>query len=226
MEIQKKQSIFTNPTILNSLSYRVTQQVFNSVSHGIGLLLSIFATQLLIQKGLDYQSWLHLIAYGIFGSSMCIMFFNSTLYHALYFTAVKPIFQFFDHASIYLLIAGSYTPYALIILGGWQGWALMLFEWSLAFIGIVAKAMNAKWIKKYSTWIYLLMGWAGVVMIPSFIHTLPWQAIGWLLFGGISYSVGTIFYRYDQQIAYFHVIWHFFVMLGALGIFLSLYLYV
>ncbi len=226
MEIQTKQSIFTDKKILNSVSYQVTQQVFNCVTHGIGFLLSVFATLLLIQKGIDHQSWTHIIAYGIFGSSMCLMFFNSTIYHALYFTAVKPVFQFFDHSSIYLLIAGSYTPFALIILGGWQGWALMIFEWSLVFIGIFAKATNANWIKKYSTWIYLLMGWAGVVLAPSFITTLPWQAFAWLLFGGIAYSIGTIFYRYDRQIVYFHVIWHFFVMLGALGIFLSIYLYV
>lgn len=226
MEIQHPKSIFTDQRILNSTSYRVTQEVFNSLTHGIGFLLSLVATYFLVIRGIEAQNLTHLVAFAIFGFSMCTMFFNSMIYHAFYFTTVKPIFQFFDHASIYLLIAGSYTAFALILLGGWRGWALMSFEWSLAAVGLVAKGMNAKWIKKYSTWIYLLMGWAGVFMIPDLLTKLTWSGIGWLLFGGISYSIGTIFYRYDKQVAYFHVIWHIFVMLGALGIFFAIYLYI
>lgn len=226
MEMQQPKSIFTDQEILNSTSYRVTQEVFNSITHGIGFLLSVYATNLLIQKGLNTMDLTHIIAYAIFSISMCVMFFNSMIYHALYFTTVKPVFQFFDHASIYLLIAGSYTPFALILLGGWHGWALMGFEWLLAAIGLTAKATNAKWIKKYSTWIYLLMGWAGILMVPDLVETLGAAGIGWLLFGGIAYSIGTIFYKYDRQIAYFHVIWHFFVILGALGIFVSIYAYI
>lgn len=227
MELQQQHtSIFTDKNLMNSLSYRVTQEVFNCITHGIAFILSVIATILLTQKGMTSGEMTHLVGYLIFGLSMCMMFFNSTIYHSLYFTSVKPIFQFFDHASIYILIAGSYTPFALILLDGWQGWALMVFEWGLAIVGLTAKAMNAQWIRKYSTLVYLLMGWAGVIMVPQMIATMPVRGLMWLLFGGLAYSIGTIFYRFDRKVAYFHVIWHIFVILGAFGVFMSIYFYI
>lgn len=217
-------TILTDPLILKSPSYRITEQVFNAVTHGLGLILSVVAMGVLLSQDPANTPLSHLIAYGVFGASMCILYFNSMMYHALYFTRVKPVFQFFDHMGIYLLIAGSYTPFGLIAVGGQRGIWLVVAEWILALIGITAKAIGAHWIKRYSTGLYLLMGWLAIGVLPTLLRQLGPVALGWLLFGGLAYSIGTIFYRFDKQVAYFHVIWHGFVLLGSAGIFASIYL--
>lgn len=217
---------FTDPEILSSSVYLISQDVFNSITHGIGFILSVIGTWFLLKKGIYSGSIQYTIAYLIFGLSMSTMYFTSALYHALHSTRLQPIFQFFDHSMIYLLIAGSYTPFCLISLNNWVGWLIFGLEWLIAIVGIIGKFTGNTFIRKYSTWIYLVMGWLVVLALPGVIRAVPTAGLFWLLAGGIAYSIGTIFYANDKKFAYFHVFWHFFVMLGSACIFISVLFYV
>ena len=222
----KVKDVFSSPEILNSDVYQISLEVFNAVSHGIGFVLSILATCFLFMKGVKSQSLMSIVAYLIFALSMCLMYFNSMMYHAMSRTILKPIFKFFDHTAIYLLIAGSYTPFALLLVGGWLGLVLVIVEWGVALIGIMGKAVGNEWIIKHSTLLYLLMGWMAIFAIRSILTKLPLPGIIWLFAGGLAYSLGTIFYKFDEKYAYFHVFWHFFVMLGSACLFVTVYCYV
>lgn len=217
---------FTDPDILSSRVYLISLDIFNAVTHGIGFILSIIGTWFLLKKGVHTGSIQNTIAYLIFGVSMCSMYFTSTIYHALYQTRLQPIFQFFDHSMIYILIAGSYTPFCLIALNNWIGWLIFGLEWLIAFVGIFGKFTGNPFIRRYSTWIYLLMGWLALVALPGVIQAVPRNGLLWVVAGGIFYSIGTIFYANDKKFAYFHVAWHLFVMLGSACIFLAILFYV
>lgn len=225
-QISPKTGIFSNPQTLNSSSYKIIREVFNAVTHGIGFILALVGTVFLFYKGYSNQNLTEIIAYMIYGISMMILFFNSTLYHSFYFTQVREVFKFLDHASIYLLIAGTYTPFALLVIGGRLGWLIVILEWGIAFIGIVAKAIQAKWIQKYSLLVYLLMGWLCLIAIRPFIQNYNLPGTLWLVAGGLLYSLGTIFYANDHKYAFFHVIWHLFVIAAAACMFISIYFYI
>lgn len=214
-------NIFQDPEILNSPSYLITEQIFNAITHGAGLILAIIGTIYLTSESYHLPGVLPFVSYLIFGLSMIWMYLMSTLYHSLYFTKVKPIFQFFDHSSIFILIAGSFTPFALVMVGGWLGWTIFAVQWLVAIVGISAKMLNHAWIRKYSTAVYLTMGWLALLLIPTIIRQLPTLGIVSLVSGGVMYTIGTLFYSLSDQYTYFHVIWHFFVMLGSIGIFIA-----
>ncbi|MCI5775545.1 MAG: hemolysin III family protein [Aerococcus sp.] len=214
-----------NQKILDSSAYRITSAVFNAVTHGIGLILSIIATVFLIMKGVATDSALEVVAYLIYGLSMCLLYFNSMMYHSLSFTAVAPLFKFFDHSSIYFLIAGTYTPFTLIAIQGPLGWTVFILEWALALTGFIGEITESPFIKKYSLWFYLGMGWLAIVTVVPLIHNVTLPALIYLAVGGILYSVGTYFYKYDDKVAYYHVLWHIFVMLASASMFISIYFY-
>lgn len=206
-----------------SRKYLITNEVLNAVTHGVGVLLSIVGFVLLLKKA---NSGLHYVSFIIYGVSLLLLFLASTLYHSLIFTKAKKIFQVFDHCSIYLLIAGTYTPYCLLYIKGTIGIVLLSVIWLAAIIGIVYKSLTlskVKSVSKLSTIIYNVMGWAVVIALPSLYHSVGLKGLLLLVGGGVAYTVGSVFYSMKNR-RYMHVVWHLFVMLGAMLMFFSIYL--
>lgn len=206
-----------------SRKYLITNEVLNAVTHGVGVLLSIVGFVLLLKKA---NSGLHYVSFIVYGVSLLLLFLASTLYHSLIFTKAKKIFQVFDHCSIYLLIAGTYTPYCLLYIKGTIGIVLLSVIWLAAIIGIVYKSLTlskVKSVSKLSTIIYNVMGWAVVIALPSLYHSVGLKGLLLLVGGGVAYTVGSVFYSMKNR-RYMHVVWHLFVMLGAMLMFFSIYL--
>ncbi|MGX7014048.1 PAQR family membrane homeostasis protein TrhA [Vagococcus silagei] len=205
--------------------YLIVNEVFNAITHGIGTGLSIAGLVILIVKAAQTGSAIHVVSNTIFGSTMVLLFLASTLFHSLIFTKARTVFQVFDHSSIYLLIAGSYTPYCLVVIKGWLGWTLFGAIWAMAIAGIVYKSLFLKSAKKTGVIIYILMGWLCLVAIKPLYIGLGMAGFTLLVLGGISYTIGALFYNL-KNVKYMHVVWHLFVMLGAGFIYFSVLLYV
>lgn len=206
-----------------SRKYLITNEVLNAVTHGIGVVLSIVGFVFLLRKA---SSGLHYASFIIYGVSLLLLFLASTLYHSLIFTKAKKVFQVFDHCSIYLLIAGTYTPYCLLYIKGTIGIVLLSVIWLAAIVGIVYKSLTlskVKSVSKLSTIIYNVMGWAVVIALPSLYQSVGLKGLLLLVGGGIAYTVGSVFYSMKNR-RYMHVVWHLFVMLGAMLMFFSIYL--
>ena len=203
--------------------YLITNEVLNAVTHGIGVVLSIVGFVFLMKKA---DSGLHYVSFIIYGVSLLLLFLASTLYHSLIFTKAKKVFQVFDHCSIYLLIAGTYTPYCLLYIKGTIGIVLLSVIWLAAIVGIVYKSLTlskVKSVSKLSTIIYNVMGWAVVIALPSLYQSVGLKGLLLLVGGGVAYTVGSVFYSMKNR-RYMHVVWHLFVMLGAMLMFFSIYL--
>ncbi|KAF1306189.1 PAQR family membrane homeostasis protein TrhA [Candidatus Enterococcus willemsii] len=197
--------------------YLIVNEILNAVTHGIGCGLSIAGLVILLVKGARLGSPMHVVSYAIYGSTMILLFLFSTLFHSLIFTKAKKVFQVFDHASIFLLIAGSYTPFCLLSIQGWQGWTLFGLIWSLAIGGVVYKSVTLhrkETVSKISTIIYIIMGWLCVLAFVPLVHSLGLWGTILLASGGVSYTVGALFYGL-KNVRFIHVVWHIFVMLGA-----------
>ncbi|MCI7240433.1 PAQR family membrane homeostasis protein TrhA [Aerococcus suis] len=208
-----------------SRKYQITNEVLNAVTHGIGTILAIIGTVLLIFKAIQNESLLEINTYIIYGASMCFLYLASTLYHSFSFTRMAPIFKVIDHSSIFLLIAGTYTPFCLLAIGGKLGWFICISQWIIALAGVFMKIFFLKETKKYSTALYILMGWLVIFAIKDVILSLgTWGSI-LLVLGGIFYTVGTIFYANAHK-HYWHVIWHIFVILGSMAMYFSIYYFV
>lgn len=210
-----------------SKRYIILNEVLNAVTHGIGAGLSIAGMVILIVKGARLGSPIHVVSYTIYGAMMVLLFLTSTLFHSLIFTKAKKVFQVFDHSSIFLLIAGSYTPYCLLVVKGWLGWTLFGIIWFMTLLGIVQKSVflhKKNHVSKISTVIYVIMGWLCVVAAPELYHGLGLGGLILLISGGLSYTIGAIFYSM-KHIRYMHVVWHLFVMLGAGFMYFSVLFY-
>ncbi|MCA6741487.1 PAQR family membrane homeostasis protein TrhA [Enterococcus durans] len=208
-------------------TYRILNEVFNAVTHGIGTGLSIAGLAILLVKGARLHSSVHVVSYTIYGSMMILLFLTSTLFHALIFTKAKTVFQVLDHSTIFLLIAGSYTPFCLISIRGWLGWTLFGAIWLFAILGIIYKSLTLhkqQRVSKISTLIYILMGWLCVVAAGPLYHSLSLTGVILLVAGGLSYTIGAFFYSL-HSIRFMHVVWHLFVMLGAGFIYFSVLFY-
>ena len=200
-----------------SRKYLITNEVLNAVTHGIGVVLSIVGFVFLLKKA---DSGLHYVSFIIYGVSLLLLFLASTLYHSLIFTKAKKVFQVFDHCSIYLL------PYCLLYIKGTIGIVLLSIIWLAAIVGIVYKSLTlskVKSVSKLSTIIYNVMGWAVVIALPSLYHSVGLKGLLLLVGGGVAYTVGSVFYSMKNR-RYMHVVWHLFVMLGAMLMFFSIYL--
>jgi hemolysin III len=199
------------------------EEIANSILHGLGVLLAAAGLVLLTLKARGYlgreqpadiPGSIAVFSYTMFTVSMIVMFFASTLYHAIQHEGAKRVFRVLDHSAIYLLIAGTYTPFSLIGFRGILGWVYFGVEWALAAAGISLYAANCKFIKKAELAIYILMGWACVGGIIRLIRSIPIISFVFLLAGGIAYTLGTIWYsRPNRRGA--HVTWHVFVLAGA-----------
>jgi len=191
------------------------EEVWHAITHGLGLVLSIIGLTVLVAYATLGGSLLAVISAAIFGTTLIIMYGSSTLYHAITHTRVKQIFQQFDHASIYILIAGTYTPITLISLGGVWGWSIFSVVWGAAIIGIYLKFAYPGRFEKVSLVLYLLMGWMIVIALDPLMETMPSGGLWLLLAGGLSYTGGVVFYVVDR-IPYNHAIWHLFVLGGSI----------
>ncbi|HGS5357069.1 TPA: hemolysin III family protein [Vibrio cholerae] len=209
-----------------SNSYGFKEEVANVISHGVGLILGIVGLVLLLVKAVDQQAdALTITSMSIYGGSMIALFLASTLYHAIPYQRAKRWLKTFDHCAIYLLIAGSYTPFLLVSLRTPLAVGLMIVIWSLALIGILMKIAFVYRFKKLSLVTYLTMGWLSLIVIYQLAIHLEVGGLTLLAAGGLIYSLGVIFYV-AKRIPYNHAIWHAFVLAGCACHFLAIYLYV
>lgn len=193
---------------------RLGDEWANSLTHGVGLLFSLIGLIFLLippfQDGNDFK----LAVFGVYGGTLVLLYGASTLYHAVRQPMLKRILRTVDHCAIYLLIAGSYTPFTMLLLEGLWGWVLFGTIWSLAFLGILFKVCFRHRFNMLSTSIYLFMGWLVVVAAEQFINHFHTAGLCWLIAGGLSYTVGVIFFVLDHR-RFYHAIWHMFVLGGS-----------
>jgi hemolysin III len=209
-----------------SPAYPWAEEIANSISHGIGLLLGIIGTVMLLLNAFGERAGAAtLISYSVYGGSMVLLYLASTLYHAIPHARAKYWLKKFDHCAIYLLIAGTYTPFLLVGLNSPLARGLMAVIWGLALVGVLFKLAFAHRFEKLSLITYLTMGWLSLVVIYQLAVTLPWGAVALLALGGVIYSLGVIFYA-SERWRFGHAIWHLFVLGGSLCHFLAIYLYV
>lgn len=209
----------------NTQSKQIIIETLNAFTHGIAAIGSMIAIVLLVLKGIEVSSTVAIVAYIIYGLSLFTLFLNSTLYHSFSLSKYKATFQKIDHGSIYLLIAGTYTPYLMISIGGTFGYIFLAIIWTLALAGIIFEVIATDKYPKLSTYMYLGLGWLGIAIIYPLYHNIELNGLFLLAFGGIVYSLGTIFYRMKAN-KWMHIIWHLFVMGGAFFMFISIYRYV
>lgn len=205
--------------------YTLGEDLTNSISHGIGACLSVAALVLCIVRAALHGTTAGVVGASIYGSTLIIMYCMSTLYHAITNEKARHIFRVFDHLSIYLLIAGSYTPITLVTLKGAMGWILFGIVWGVAILGIVLNSISIEKFKIFSMISYVAIGWAVVIGAKDIIEKLDRNGLMLLLYGGIAYTVGIIFFALKKY-KYMHSIWHFFVLSGSILQFFSIYLYV
>ena len=190
-------------------------ELANSVTHGIGLGLSIAGFAALLVLAIVRGGVWQIVSCAIYGVTLVCLYASSTLYHGLPSRRVKRIFKIFDHSAIFLLIAGTYTPFLLVNLRGGWGWTLLGIVWSLAAAGVVLKVWFVDRHPMLSTGVYVLMGWLAFIAVKPIFHAVPTAGLIWLLAGGLMYTVGVVFYAW-KRIPYNHVIWHLFVMAGSI----------
>ncbi len=205
--------------------YNNTEEKLNVITHGIGLVLSIVALVLLLQHASEMGTTKHMVSFAIFGASLILLYSASTFYHYFQNPEIRRKLNILDHAAIYILIAGTYTPFTLITLKGTLGWTIFGITWSIALIGVFLKLFYTGRFDKISTIAYVAMGWIIIFAVKPLINNLPLDGLYWLLAGGIFYTVGAILYSI-QKIKYNHAIFHIFVLLGSFSHFMAVYYYV
>lgn len=210
---------------VNNGSYSLVEEILNSVTHGIGVLLGIAGMVLMLIKATSTGRGDYLASALIFGISIILLYLASTLYHSFPWPKVKHIFKIMDHAAIYLLIAGSYSPFLLIAIKGWLGYSLFILMWSVSIVGIIFKVFFVGRFKILSTIIYLGLGWVAIFIIKPLFHNLSVEAFSLVVAGGIIYTIGALFYSI-RKLPYNHAIWHLFVLGGTICHFLAVYLFV
>jgi hemolysin III len=193
----------------------IKEEIFNSITHGIGTILSIGALVILVILAVMKGDAWHVVSYTIYGSTLILLYLSSTLYHSFTNEKIKNLFARFDHAAIFLLIAGTYTPFLLTVLRGTLGWTLFGIIWGVAVAGVVIRSIYLTRFRKLMVALYLAMGWMFVVAVGPMIKNLPQTSIIFLFLGGIFYSVGVVFYMW-RTLKYGHGIWHLFVLAGSI----------
>jgi len=190
------------------------EELANSVSHGVGLLAALAATPVLLLSAVRHGGAARIAGASVFAAAMVLLYLASTLYHALPGNRAKRVFHLLDHAAIFLMIAGTYTPFTLGVLRGAWGWTLFGLVWGLALAGIVLTAAGGVRYPKLTTSLYLGMGWLILVAVKPLWLRMPPEGLFWLLAGGIAYTVGVVFYA-AKRLRYGHFVWHLFVIAGT-----------
>ena len=202
--------------------YSKKEESLNIITHAFGLLMSIVAFPFLIIKSFDYSILWQQVSFIIYGVSLLVLYAASTFYHAAKEPKLRRKLNVFDHAAIYALIAGSYSPFCLVALNSQLGWYMFIFVWVFALVGVVLKLFFTGKYDKISTAMYLLMGWQIVFFIKPLVKSLTTEGLFWLIAGGVFYSVGALFYAV-KKISYNHAIFHVFVLIGSLSHFIAIY---
>ena len=202
--------------------YPSREEKLNIITHAVGLALSILGLLLLLLKATKFDSTKLLISYVIFGSSLILLYSASTLYHSTRDLRKRFIYKIFDHIAIFILIAGTYTPFALITLRGQTGWIILAVVWGIALFGTVLKLFFTGRFKILSTLLYVGMGWVIIFAIKPLNENLSSEGLWWLMSGGLAYTIGAILYSISR-IKFNHAIFHFFVLLGSYCHFMAIY---
>jgi hemolysin III len=200
------------------------EEIANSITHGIGAALSIVALVLLVVFSSRYGDIWRIVSFSIYGSTLFFLYLASTLYHSFTNRRIKSFFRILDHSSIYLFIAGTYTPVTLVSMRGPWGWTIFGLIWAMAIGGIVAKIFLIGKYKIVSVLLYVVMGWLIIIAFKPMLQMVPKGLIIWLFIGGVCYTLGLIFYS-SKKMPYFHFIWHLFVLGGSVSHFLGMLLY-
>lgn len=205
--------------------YDSKEEILNIITHGIGFILSIVALVVLLVGASRYGDARHITSFAIFGASLIVLYAASTLYHYAQNPDVRHKLNILDHSAIYVLIAGTYTPFTLVVLKGWIGWTIFGVSWGLALIGIIFKVFYFGKYDKVSTIAYVLMGWVIIFAIKPLIDSFPTPGLLWLFSGGLAYTIGAILYSV-KSIRFNHAIFHVFVLIGSFCHFMAVFLYV
>lgn len=204
--------------------YSPMEEKLNVISHSFGLFLSVIAlVVLVVHASVNGNVW-HIVSFAIFGVSLITLYSASTFYHSAKEPKVRSRLRIFDHAAIYVLIAGTYTPFTLITLSGTTGWVIFGITWSLAVTGIILKLFFTGRFKIVSTLMYVFMGWLVVFAIKPLVANLSFEGLVWLFAGGMAYTVGAVLYSI-KKIKFNHAIFHFFVLGGSISHFISVFFY-
>ncbi len=197
---------------MRELSFR--EEVANSISHGLGLVLAIVALPFLVLAAMRAGSTQFIVGVSVFGATMILLYLASTLYHSFTHEETKNLFRLLDHTAIFLLIAGTYTPFSLGVLRGPWGWSLLAAVWSLAIVGIILKVRTRTRHSRITIVLYVIMGWLAIVAVKPMFALIPLQGIVLIFAGGIAYTGGLAFFA-AHRIRYNHFIWHLFVIAGT-----------
>ncbi|HSI47788.1 MAG TPA: hemolysin III family protein [Ideonella sp.] len=191
------------------------EEIANAISHGLGFLLAVASLPILVMQALKQGGTLSVIAACVFAITMMVLYMVSTIYHALPLGRAKVWMNRLDHAAIYLFIAGSYTPFALGVLRGGWGWTLFGLVWGAALVGIVVKLLNRLQHPWLSTGLYIAMGWMALIAVVPMVERMAPAGLGWLVAGGLSYTLGALVFMLDNKVRYAHFVWHLFVLGGS-----------
>jgi hemolysin III len=208
--------------------YTAGEEIAHALTHGIGIVLAIAGLTVMVARATLYGDAWHIVGASIFGATLVLMYTASTLYHSIpgaTLPRTKKVLRVVDHSSIYLLIAGSYTPFTLVTLNGPWGWGLFFTVWSLALVGVVFKIFATGKFEKLSLAIYLGMGWCVIVAIKPLLRTLETGGLVLMLLGGLAYTGGVAFYVWEK-LRYHHAIWHGFVLTGSVLQYFAVLFYV
>ncbi|MCG7984267.1 MAG: hemolysin III family protein [Candidatus Thiodiazotropha lotti] len=212
-------------TEITGSQYTLGEEIAHAVTHGIGVLLSIAGLAILVTYAVLYGDVWHITSCSIYGATLILLYTASTLYHGIPMPRAKKLLQRFDHAAIFLLIAGTYTPFTLVNLRGSWGWTLFGLVWGFAIVGVLLELLRDVRLKWLSLSLYLGLGWLVVIAIKPLIDAVEVGGIVLLLAGGLCYSLGVIFYIW-RRLAYHHAVWHLFVLAGSVLHFFSVFFYV
>jgi len=207
--------------------YTIKEEIANGITHGLGVLFGVAALTILLVFSIKKGEPLSIVSFSIYGACIILMYLSSTLYHSISNENIKKILRVFDHSSIYLFIAGTYTPIALLTMKGYLRIGILTAVWSIALFGIAFKITTYKKMdkfKKLSLALYLGMGWIAVFTVKPIIQTTSFKFFIWILVGGLFYTLGTIFYSM-KKVPYSHAIWHIFVLGASVIHFLGIFLY-
>src|SRR5690554_4953716 len=205
--------------------YSVIEEVAHALTHGVGAIAAIVGLIIMLLVAAAYGDTFHIVSAAIYGASLILLYSASTLYHAFPWPKAKALLQKLDHAAIYILIAGTYTPFALVNLRGAWGWSLLAVVWGIAFIGVVLELAMRERKRWLSISLYLGLGWLAIVVIKPMIANVDVAGLWLLLAGGLAYTFGVIFYVW-KSLRYHHAIWHVFVLIGSALHFFSIFYYV
>jgi hemolysin III len=209
------------PRTRSALCQSVPEEVTNSILHGIGALLSVAGLVILVLQSIARGDIWRLVGSSIFGASLVLLYVTSCLYHAFHTPKLKRVFQVLDHGFIFILIAGTYTPFVLGPLRNPFGWTLFGIVWGLAAAGVVLKALLPPRFEKPTSVLYLAMGWLICVALPQILQKVPHLAVVWLVIGGVAYTAGLLFFLLERRVRFFHAVWHVFVLAGSISNFFA-----